>query len=157
MGTPRPALVRRSGAPPAARLGLIGLLTVVLAACGGGGGGGGGGADDLQIQVMLINLSKAPATVTSSTGGTPVTIEPCKFGEADFPLEDPFTLTVNDQPLVDSSTLPGGTPGAGNSSVLTEITVQKDGKPEVTEAPYGGRKGGLSRPTQLFVSGSCAR
>ena len=157
MGIPGPSLVRRSGGRPAARVGLIGLLVVVLAACGGGGGGGGGAADDLQLQVMLINLSKAPATVSSSTGGTPTTIEACKFGEADFPFDDPFTINVNDQPLVDSNTLPGGTPGAGNSSVLTEITVQKDGKAEVTEAPYAGRKGGLSRPTQLFVSGSCAR
>lgn len=158
MGIPAPSLVRRSDRRPAARLGLIGLLVVVLAACGGGGGGGGGAADDdFQIQVMLINLSKAPATVSSSSGGEPKTVEPCKFAQADFPLDDPFTITVNNQPLIDSSTLPGGTPGQGNSSVLMAVTVSQEGKPEVTTKPYGGRAGGLDKPTQLFVSGSCAK
>ncbi len=159
MGIPRPSLVRRSGGRPAARLGLMGLL-MVLTACGGGGGGGGeggGGGDEFQIQVMLINLSKVPATVSSSSGGDAKTVEPCKFAQADFPLDDPFTITVNDQPVIDSSTLPGGTPGQGNSSVLMAVTVSKEGKPEVTTKPYGGRAGGLDKPTQLFVSGSCAK
>jgi hypothetical protein len=137
---------------------MIGLLMVALAACGGGGGGGGGGGEpEIQLQVMLINLSNAPVTVSSTSGGEAQTVEACDFDEVDFPLLDPFTLNVADKPVIDSSTLAGGLPGGGEKFVLSEVTVQKDGSAEVTVAPYVGRAGGLDRPSALFVKGSCAK
>ena len=140
---------------------LIGLLVVVLAAGGrgggGGGGGGGDGANDIQLQVMLINLSKTDAVATSTAGGDPKTVKACDFDEVDFPLEPSFVFNVNDKPVIDSSKLPGGLPGNGNSFVLAEVTVDKDGTAEVTAKPYAGRAGGLSRPSALFVQGSCAK
>ena len=159
MGPSRLAARRRSpaGALRAARLGLLGLLIVLLAACGRGGGGGGGGPQDVQLQVMLINLSKEPAVASSTAGGEPQTIKACDFDEVDFPLIDPFVFNINDKPVIDSSTLPGGLPGGGDSFVLTEVTVGKDGTAEVTVKPYVGRAGGLSRPSALFVRGSCAK
>ena len=138
---------------------LIGLLVVVLAACGrgGGGGGGGDGASDIQLQVMLINLSKTDAVATSTAGGDPKTVKACDFDEVDFPLETSFVFNVNDKPVIDSSKLPGGLPGNGNSFVLPEVRVDKDSPAEVTVKPYAGRAGGLSRPSALFVQGSCAK
>lgn len=136
----------------------IGLLVLVLVACGRGGGGGGGGADaGLQLQVMLINLSKDPVTVASTGGGETKTIKGCDFDEVDFPLVDPFTLNVNDKPVIDSATLPGGLPGAGQQTVLAEVTIGKDGVPALTVKPYAGRAGGLDRPSGLFVTSSCAK
>ena len=147
-----------SGSLRPVRLGLIGLLMVVLAACGRGGGAGGGGTDTgLQLQVMVINLSNAPVTVSSTSGGETKTIEKCDFDEVDFPLVDPFTLNVNDQPLIDSATLPGGLPGGGEKTVLAEVTIGKDGAPALSVKPYAGRPGGLDRPSGLFVQSSCAK
>jgi hypothetical protein len=136
------------------------VLVVALAACGrggGGGGDGGNGLNDIQLQVMLINLSKTDAVATSTAGGDPKTVKACDFDEVDFPLETSFVFNVNDKPVIDSSTLPGGLPGNGNSFVLAEVTVDKDGTAEVTVKPYAGRAGGLSRPSALFVQGSCAK
>ena len=162
MAISRPTPWRRSasGFLRPARYGFIGLLVVVLAACGrggGGGGGGGNGLEDVQLQVMLINLSKTDAVATASTGGDPKTVKACDFDEVDFPLADPIVFNINDAPVIDSSALPGGLPGGGNSFVLAEVTVQKDGTSEVTVKPYVGRAGGLSRPSALFVKGSCAK
>jgi hypothetical protein len=106
---------------------------------------------------MLINLSKTDAVATSTAGGDPKTVKACDFDEVDFPLETSFVFNVNDKPVIDSSTLPGGLPGNGNSFVLAEVTVDKDGTAEVTVKPYAGRAGGLSRPSALFVQGSCAK
>jgi hypothetical protein len=159
MGTSRSLSSRRtaSGTLRPVRLGVIGLLMVVLAACGRGGGAGGGTDTGQQLQVMVINLSNAPVTVGSTSGGETKTVEKCDFDEVDFPLVDPFTLNVNDQPLIDSATLPGGLPGAGEKTVLAEVTIGKDGTPALSVKPYAGRPGGLDRPSGLFVQSSCTK
>lgn len=160
MDTSRPSRRRRSvgGTGHPARLGLIGLLVLVLAACGGGSGGNGGnGEPGIQLQVMVINQSKDAVTVSSTSGGDPQTIAKCDFNEVDFPLVDPFTFSINEKPVIDSATLPGGTPGAGLKTVLAEVTIGKDGTPAVTVKPYAGRPGGLDRPSGIFVQSGCAK
>jgi hypothetical protein len=117
------------------RIGLIGMtlvLSAALAACGGGGDGGGGGGAT-KLHVLLVNHTDAPANVTYS-GGAPTGDSPakppiasCKSGQVDFPLVDPFTLSVNDKVVIDTSQLPQGVPNQGQSDVVVQLDLNKDG------------------------------
>jgi hypothetical protein len=131
------------------------MVALALAACGGGDGGGNANST-YKLEVMVINLSAADATVTSSTGGDPQTVPQCVAQAVDFPMADPFVLSINDQPVIDSSTLEGGTPGGGNATLLAQVTIGNDGTPKVDTKPYAGREGGLTPPSRLFVESSCA-
>src|SRR5690606_33150418 len=64
-------------------------LGLVLGACGGDNGGGGNPATEQHLQVMVINLSSADVTATSSSGGDPQTVAQCTASTVDFPLSDP--------------------------------------------------------------------
>jgi hypothetical protein len=130
-------------------------LSVALAACGGGGPGG-GGENQQEFQVMVINLSDHDVTATSSTGGDPQQVPQCTATQVQFPLADPFVLSFDNNPVIDSSTLEGGIPGGGSATVLAQVTIQKDGTPKVDKQPYAGRAGGLTPPSKLFVESSCA-
>ena len=131
------------------------MVALALTACGGGDGGGNANST-YKLEVMVINLSAADATVTSSTGGDPQTVPQCVAQAVDFPMADPFVLSIDNQPVIDSSTLEGGTPGGGNATLLAQVTIGNDGTPKVDTKPYAGREGGLTPPSRLFVESSCA-
>lgn len=131
-------------------------LALVLGACGGDNGGGGNPATEQHLQVMVINLSSADVTATSSSGGDPQTVAQCTASTVDFPLSDPFIFSINDSPVIDSSQLEGGLPGGGESTVLAQVTIQDDGTPKVDKQAYAGRTGGLAPPSKLYIESSCS-
>ncbi len=130
-------------------------VALVLSACGGGGGGGGNQAAT-ELQVMVINFSAKDVTATSSTGGDPQTVKQCVAQLVTFPLADPFTFSIDNNAVIDSAQLQGGVPGQGNSTVLAEVTVDKDGNAKVTREAYAGRTGGLAPPSKLYIESMCA-
>src|SRR5438093_2428212 len=95
-------------------MGLFAMLAVILAACGGGGGGGAGGPHVLHV--LLVNHSKQDANITYSggealsSGEDKPPVATCRAGVIDYPLKDPFTLSVNDKVAIDSATVTGGVP-----------------------------------------------
>lgn len=114
-------------------LALAAIVVTALNACGGGSGGGGGGvAGGTKFHVLLINHSQTDANVTYS-GGEPLAssakppVKSCKAGVIDYPLTDPFTLSVNDKEVINSASLPAGIPNQGQSDVVTRVDVNKDG------------------------------
>lgn len=133
----------------------VAMVALALAACGGGDGGGNANST-YKLEVMVINLSAADATVTSSTGGDAQTVPQCVAQVVDFPMADPFILSIDNNPVIDSSTLEGGTPGGGNATLLAQVTIGNDGTPKIDKQPYAGREGGLAPPSRLFVESSCA-
>ncbi len=149
------ARTRARGARLGYVLPAIAAVALALSACGGGGGDGNGNSA-FQLEVMVINLSAADATVTSSTGGDPQTVPQCVANTVDFPMGDPFVFSIDNKPVIDSSTLEGGTPGGGNATVLAQVTIKTDGTTSVDTKPYVGRSGGLTPPSRLFVESSCA-
>lgn len=134
---------------------VIAGLSLVLAACGGGDGGG-NPATEQHLQVMVINLSSADATATSTSGGDAQTVAQCTASTVDFPLTDPFVFSIDDKPVIDSSQLEGGLPGGGGSTVLAQVTIQNDGTPKVDKQAYAGRTGGLAPPSKLYIQSSCS-
>jgi hypothetical protein len=144
------------GRRPATRAGLLivtAVLAVSLAACGGGGGGGGGGSNT-KIHVLLINHTQADVNVTSSSGA-PLSssqdqppIASCKSGIIDFPLTDPFTISVDGKVVIDSTQLPAGIPNGGQSDVVTQIDANKDGSVVFDSVRVGSK---ISPPAELGI------
>jgi hypothetical protein len=134
---------------------VIAGLALTLAACGGDGGGD-NPATQQHLQVMVINLSSADATVSSSSGGDPQTVAQCTASTVDFPLSDPFIFSIDNKPVIDSSQLEGGVPGGMQSTVLAQVTIGNDGTPKIDKQAYAGRTGGLAPPSKLFIESSCS-
>lgn len=142
------------------RAGLFGLsvmlalvLATGLAGCGGGNSGGGGVAGGKKFHVLIVNHTAADANVTYS-GGAPLPsgdqppIKTCQSGVIDFALTDPFTLTVNDKVVIDSAQIQGGIPNQGQSDVVAQIDVNKDGS-LTTQGVLVGSK--ISEPAALGI------
>lgn len=145
------------GRRPATRAGLLVLtavLAVSLAACGGGGGGGGGGNFSTKIHVLLVNHTQKDVNVTSSTGApldssqSKPPIASCKSGVIDFPLQDPFTISVDGKVVIDSTQLPTGIPNQGQSDVVTQIDANKDGSVVFDSVRVGSK---ISPPAELGI------
>jgi len=137
------------------RVGLIGLcamLAMILAACGGGGGGGEGGPHVLHV--LLVNHSKQDANITYSGGEAlsssedKLPVPSCRAGVIDYPLKDPFTLSVNDKVAVDSATVTGGVPNNGESDVVVEVDLAADGSLTNPLIRAGSR---ISKPATLGI------
>lgn len=129
----------------------LGLLAVALAACGGGSGGGGGGASTGgTVHLLVINKSADDVTV-GYTGAEPAAdapLESCKALLADYPLADPFTVSINGEVGFDSATLAEGLPNGGTGDIVLQVTVAKDGTVEARD-PTPGR--GTSRPSASAI------
>lgn len=144
------------GRRPATRAGLLvvtAVLAVSLAACGGGGGGGGGNLST-KIHVLLVNHTQKDVNVTSSTGDpldssqAKPPIASCKSGVIDFPLSDPFTISVDGKVVIDSTQLPAGIPNQGQSDVVTQIDANKDGSVVFDSVRVGSK---ISPPAELGI------
>lgn len=119
---------------------MAGLSLLLLAACGGGGGGGGGGDTATVLHALVVNAMETDATVTyTDAGGTPTeqVVETCSAPVLEFPLSDPFQLAIDGTVLIDSTQLPEGVPGFGESDIVVKIDIAKDGTAEFDEVRIG--------------------
>ena len=116
-------------------------LSLLLAACGGGsGGGGGGGEGAATLHALVVNAMETDATVTyTDAAGTPTeqVVETCTAPVLEFPVSDPFQIAVDGTTVIDSTTLPEGVPGFGESDLVVKIDIAKDGSAEFDEVRTG--------------------
>lgn len=108
---------------------LLAGVALLVAACGGGGGGG-GGATAAELHALVINAAEANAVVTYTDADGVATdrpVETCTATPLDFPLTDPFQLAVDGTVVIDSTQLPEGLPGAGETDLVVKVDIAKDG------------------------------
>jgi hypothetical protein len=125
MGPSRPRPIRSTVVRAVAALA---ATAVLLVACGGDGGGD--GASDFTLHALIVNASDADVTV-SYTGAEPaddVVQKTCSADVHNFPLNDPFTLAINGETVIDSDAdLPDGIPNNAESDLIVRVDVAKDG------------------------------
>jgi hypothetical protein len=107
---------------------ILTATAILLAACGGDGGGNGGSAHVLHA--LVVNASAADVTI-SYTGAEAIadqTQATCSADTHDFPVADPFTLSIDGKTVIDSDVdLPDGIPNQGESDLIVRVDVAKDG------------------------------
>jgi hypothetical protein len=108
----------------------LAATVLLLAACGGDGSGD-GATTGTVLHALIVNASAADVTV-SYTGADPaddVTQATCSADIHNFPLADPFTLSVDGEVVIDSDAdLPDGIPNQGESDLIVRVDIDKDGK-----------------------------
>lgn len=123
----------------------LAAIAVLLAACGGENGGNGDQTGNI-LHTLIVNASAADVTV-GYTGAEPaedITLATCSAELLDFPLSDPFVLTLDGEAVLDSDRdLPDGLPNDGESDLIVEIMIPKDGPPEFDRVRPGS---GLTKP-----------
>jgi hypothetical protein len=100
---------------------------LLLAACGGDGGDGATAGSVLHA--LIVNASDADVTV-SYTGAeaADVTQATCSADIHNFPLADPFTVSIDGKTVLDSDAdLPDGIPNQGESDLIVRIDIAQDG------------------------------
>ena len=121
----RPRPIR---SPVVRALAVLAATAALLAACGGDGGPD--GASDFTLHALIVNASDAEVTVTY-TGTDPAeeaTQASCTADIHNFPVADPFTLTIGDEVVIDSDAdLPDGIPNDGESDLIVRIDIAQDG------------------------------
>ena len=108
--------------------GALTATVLLLAACGGDGGGGGTTAGTV-LHALIVNASDAEVTV-SYTGAEAedTTQATCTADIHNFPLADPFTVSIDGETVLDSDVdLPDGIPNQGESDLIVRIDIAKDG------------------------------
>ena len=109
---------------------LLAGVALILAACGGGGGGGGGGTTTAKLHALIVNAGEGDAAVTyTDADGLPTeaTVPTCTAQVLEFPVTDPFSVSIGDTVVVDSAQLPAGLPGAGETDLVVQVNVARDG------------------------------
>jgi hypothetical protein len=100
---------------------------LLLAACGGDGGDG--TTAGAVLHALIVNASDADVTV-SYTGAEAqdVTQATCSADVVNFPLADPFTVSIDGKTVLDSDVdLPDGIPNQGESDLIVRIDIAQDG------------------------------
>jgi len=116
--------------PPRSILRAAAALTatvVLLAACGGDGGDG--TTSGAVLHALIVNASAADVTVSYTGADAPdVTQKTCSADIHNFPLADPFTISVDGKTVLDSDAdLPDGIPNQGESDLIVRIDIAQDG------------------------------
>lgn len=115
---------------------------LLLAACGGDPIPSAGGKGFL-LHTLIVNASAADVTI-SYTGSADKKLPTCTAELIDFPIADPFVLSIDGSKVIDSAVaLPNGLPHAGQSDLVVEIDVAKDGKKTFDSVRPGS---GLTKP-----------
>lgn len=136
----RPRPIRSSMMRAAAALTASVLL---VSACGGDSGGSGGGDTGFTLHALIVNASAADVIV-SYEGADDVTLPTCSAVVHDFPLTDPFVVSLDGEVVLDSDRdLPDGLPNDGESDLIVGITIPKDGAATFDRVRPGS---GLSKP-----------
>ncbi len=121
--------------PPLLALTAAVVLASMIAACGGGGGDNGGGP--VILHLLVVNGSKQDATVGYTAGGEAQpdkVLKTCTAEIYDLPVADPFTVTVNRAPALESSSFKFPL----DSSLIAEVDIDAAGKVTVgEEIAYG--------------------
>lgn len=115
-------------------------MAMLLVACGGdGGGGGGGGQGAVKLHALIVNASPDDVTIGYLGDGTAAddqVVPTCTAALIDFDLADPFQLTVDGTPAIDTEVdLPGGLPNDGESALVLQVNITKDGTVTLGEDP----------------------
>jgi hypothetical protein len=114
---------------------------VLLAACGGDAGAS-AAATRFKLHTLIVNASAADVTV-AYTGSADKKLATCTAELIDYPLVDPFVLAIDGDTVIDSATLPNGLPNAGQSDLIVEVDIAKDGKKTFDKVQPGS---GLTKP-----------
>jgi hypothetical protein len=104
--------------------------TVLLLAACGGDGSGDGATSGTVLHALIVNASATDVTV-SYTGADAAdeTQGTCSATVVNFPLADPFTVSIDGEVVLDSDVdLPDGIPNQGESDLIVRIDIDKDGK-----------------------------
>lgn len=137
----RPGSIRSSIVRAAAALTASVLL---LSACGGDSGGDGGGTGH-KLHTLIVNASAADVVV-SYEGVDDITLPTCSAILQDFPLSDPFVVSLDGDAVLDSDRdLPNGLPNDGQSDLIVEIMIPKDGAASFDKVRPGS---GLTKPSK---------
>lgn len=107
--------------------GALTATVLLLAACGGDGGDG--TTAGAVLHALIVNASDAEVTV-SYTGADAAdqTQATCSADIVNFPLADPFTVSIDGETVLDSDVdLPDGIPNQGESDLIVRIDIAKDG------------------------------
>jgi hypothetical protein len=116
------------------------VLIALIAGCGGGGGGDNGN-EPLVLHLLVVNGSKQDATVGYTAGGEAQpdkVLKTCTDEIYDLPVADPFTVTINGAPALQSSSFKFPL----DSSLIAEVDIDTTGKVSVGEAlAYGPVQG----------------
>jgi len=118
---------QRMGSTMVRALAALAATGVLLAACWGDGGGG--GASNFTLHALVVNASDADVTV-SYTGDEPaedVVQATCSADIHNYPLSDPFTLSIDGEEVINSADLPDGIPNNGESDLIVRVDVANDG------------------------------
>jgi NAD(P)H-hydrate repair Nnr-like enzyme with NAD(P)H-hydrate epimerase domain len=105
----------------------LAATVLLLAACGGDGGDG--VTAGAVLHALVVNGSDADVTV-SYTGAeaADTTQKTCSADIHNFPLADPFTVSIDGKTVIDSDVdLPDGIPNQGESDVIVRIDIANDG------------------------------
>jgi hypothetical protein len=105
-------------------------IAVLLSACGGGTPGGSSQAA-FKLHTLILNATPNDIIVGYEGDGTPApdqTVKTCTAELIDFPLADPFKLTIDGRSAIDTEAdLPAGLPNQGESDLILEVNVASDG------------------------------
>lgn len=115
---------------------------VLLTACGGDGNGN-GNTTGYKLHTLIVNATAADVTV-SYEGSDDVTLKSCDAILQDFPLADPFVVNIDGEAVLDSDRdLPEGLPNDGESDLIVEIIIPKEGPATFDRVRPGS---GLTKP-----------
>jgi len=124
------------------------VTAILLAACGGDGGGGDGGSGYL-LHALVVNASDADVTISYTGAGANAadqTQATCSADTHDFPVADPFTLSIDGKTVIDSDVdLPDGIPNNGESDLIVRVDVAQDGTATFDRVRPGS---GLQKPSK---------
>jgi hypothetical protein len=100
---------------------------LLLAACGGDGGDG--VTAGAVLHALIVNASDADVTVSYTGADAPdVPQKTCSADIHNFPLADPFTISIDGKTVLDSDVdLPDGIPNQGESDLIVRIDIAQDG------------------------------
>jgi hypothetical protein len=140
----RPRPIRSSVVRTVAAL----TATVLLLAACGGDTGASAPAGGYTLHTLIVNASAADAVI-KYTGATPapdITLPTCNAILQDFPLNDPFTIEIDGNMVLDSNVAaPGGLPNDGQSDLIVEVDIAQDGTTKHDTLRPGS---GLTKPSK---------
>ena len=123
----------------------LAATVLLLAACSGDGGDG--VTAGAVLHALIVNGSDADVTVSyTGADAADATQKTCSADIHNFPLADPFTVSIDGKTVIDSDVdLPDGIPNQGESDLIVRIDVAKDGTTKFDKVRPGS---GMQKPAK---------